>query len=144
MKKFSKELFFAEQPAETDLEQWARQGVQTVVNLRLEEEVERGLSPESEAVICQKLGLKYYHLATALGDLDKGHLRNCRDRLESAPRPMVIHCAGGARAAILTAVLHAWACEVPGEQVVEMVEQSGQSFNHKLRAKVVELAQGEE
>ena len=53
---------------------------------------------------------------------------------------MVIHCAGGARAAVVASVIHAWEKGTSGEEAVGMVEQTGQSLNQKLRERVVELA----
>ena len=140
IKKFNESVSFAEQPAESDLKDWATAGFRTVVNLRPAEEVERGLSPSREEELCRELGLHYFHLPTTLDSLDEVHLKSCREELIGAEKPMVMHCAGGARAAILAAVLHAWDEEASGEQVVGMVERSGQSFNQKLRERVLALA----
>ena len=140
IKKFNESVSFAEQPAEADLKEWAEAGFRTVVNLRPAEEVERGLSPSKEASVCEELGLDYIHLPTKLDDLSEDHLQHCREKLEGAPQPMVIHCAGGARAAIVASVIHAWEKGASGDEVVGMIEQTGQSFNQKLRERVVELA----
>ena len=140
IKKFNKSVSFAEQPAESDLKEWAGAGFKTVVNLRPADEVERGLSPSQEAKVCHELGLDYIHLPTHLEDLSKDHVQHCRKELEGAPEPMVIHCAGGARAAVVASVIHAWKQGASGDEVVSMVEQTAQSFNQKLRERVVELA----
>ena len=140
IKKFNESVSFAEQPAESDLKEWAEAGFRTVVNLRPAAEVERGLSPSKEESLCGELGLDYFHLPTNLDDLSKDHVQQCREKLKGAPEPMVIHCAGGARAAVVASVIHAWEKGTSGEEAVGMVEQTGQSLNQKLRERVVELA----
>jgi uncharacterized protein (TIGR01244 family) len=139
LKPFTDSVSFAGQPSSEDLKQWSESGVRSVVNLRPESEIERGLSPIDEKVVCSSLGMSYFHLPTGLDGIDEAYLKAAQETLDAADRPMVIHCAGGARAAILAAALHAMTEGTSGEAVVAMVEATGQSFNKELRQKVISL-----
>ena len=138
-KKFNESYSFAEQPTRDDLELWADQGFRSVVNLRPAEEVERGLSPSEEASLCKESGLEYLHLPTSLDGLDQAFLQSAKERLKSVKEPVVVHCAGGARAAILVAAVHALCSGASSEEVLARVEETGQSFNAELRARTVGL-----
>jgi uncharacterized protein (TIGR01244 family) len=140
-KPFNEHVSFAGQPTEAELGQWAQAGFRSVVNLRPECEVERGLSPSIEERICKELGLRFFHLPTDLNGLDAAYIKAASDTLDEAEKPMIFHCAGGARAAILAALLHALSEGESGEDVVTRVEDSGQSFNKDLRQKVLALAE---
>lgn len=138
-KRFNDSYFFAGQPERAELAAWVKHGYRSVVNLRPADEVERGFSISEERALCSELGLRYTHLPISLDDLNESHIRSCLDSLDGIERPVVVHCAGGARAAILIAVSHALKHNVSGENVLAMVESTGQSFNSELRAKVLAL-----
>lgn len=139
LKPFSENVSFAGQPTSAELKLWSETGIRSVVNMRPDSEVERGLSPAEEEQACRELGMSYFHLPTGLDGLDQTFVSSARDTLEKAERPMVIHCAGGARAAILAATLHSMAEGVSPEEAIAMAEASGQSFNSDLRQKIVSL-----
>jgi uncharacterized protein (TIGR01244 family) len=68
-KAISQRVSVGEQPGQADLEELKKDGVTTVVNLRLAEE-DSPLSPAEERAVAEKLGLQYHHLPISLDKLD--------------------------------------------------------------------------
>jgi protein tyrosine phosphatase (PTP) superfamily phosphohydrolase (DUF442 family) len=60
-KAISQRVSVGEQPRQSDLEELKKDGVTTVVNLRLAGE-DTSLTPAEERELAEKLGLHYHHL----------------------------------------------------------------------------------
>ena len=96
-KEISQKVSVGDQPRETDLEQLKKDGVATVVNLRLPGE-ETPLTPAEEQALAEKLGLQYHHLPISLDKLDAAQVKELREILDNSPGPIFVHCGMGQRA----------------------------------------------
>jgi uncharacterized protein (TIGR01244 family) len=83
------------------LEKLKKEGVTTVVNLRLEGE-ESPLTPAEERVLAEKLGLEHHHLPISLDKLDTAQVKELREILTNRPGPVFVHCGTGQRACSLS------------------------------------------
>jgi uncharacterized protein (TIGR01244 family) len=86
-----------EQPRQSDLEELKKEGVTTVVNLRVAGE-DISLTPAEERALAEKLGLKYHHLPISLDKLDATQVKELREILENSQGPVFVHCGMGQRA----------------------------------------------
>src|ERR1700730_9073110 len=96
-KKLSQQVSVGEQPRPSDLEELKKDGVTTVVNLRLAEE-DTPLTPEEERALAEKLGLQYHNLPISLDKLDAAQVKELREILGNSPGPIFVHCGMGQRA----------------------------------------------
>jgi uncharacterized protein (TIGR01244 family) len=96
-KAISQKVSVGDQPRETDLEQLKKDGVGTVVNLRVDGE-ETPLTPAEERALAQKLGLHYHHLPISLDKLDAAQVKELREILKNSEGPVFVHCGMGQRA----------------------------------------------
>ncbi len=96
-KKLSQQVSVGEQPRPSDLEELKKDGVTTVVNLRLAEE-DTPLTPEQERALAEKLGLQYHHLPIPLDKLDAAQVKELREILRNSQGPVYVHCGMGQRA----------------------------------------------
>jgi uncharacterized protein (TIGR01244 family) len=100
-KAISSQVRAGGQPSGSDLEKLKREGVTTVVNLRLEGE-ESSLTPAEERALSEKLGLAYHHLPVSLDKLNANQVKELRDILQNSPGPVFVHCGMGQRACSLS------------------------------------------
>jgi uncharacterized protein (TIGR01244 family) len=96
-KAISQRLSVGGQPQESDLEQLKKDGVTTVVNLRVAGE-KSPLTPTEERALAQKLGLQYHHLPISLDKLDATQVKELRKILRENQGPIYVHCGMGQRA----------------------------------------------
>ena len=96
-KKLSQQVSVGEQPRPSDLEELKKDGVTTVVTLRLAEE-DTPLTPEEERALAEKLGLQYHHLPIPLDKLDAAQVKELREILRNSQGPVYVHCGMGQRA----------------------------------------------
>jgi uncharacterized protein (TIGR01244 family) len=78
-----------EQPRQSDLEELKKEGVTTVVNLRVAGE-DISLTPAEERALAEKLGLKYHHLPISLDKLDATQVKELREILENSQGPVFL------------------------------------------------------
>jgi uncharacterized protein (TIGR01244 family) len=86
-----------EHPDAGDLEELARAGFRSVVNLRTGGEADQPLAPAEEGRVVERLGMAYLHYPVAGDDLDAAVVDAFRADLEGLPRPLFAHCASGKR-----------------------------------------------
>jgi uncharacterized protein (TIGR01244 family) len=87
-------VFLASQPGPDDFAQARRGGVKTVINLRHESEIK----DFDEARVVSELGLKYVNLPwDGPEELTDEVFDEARDLLNSAERPILLHCASANR-----------------------------------------------
>jgi protein tyrosine phosphatase (PTP) superfamily phosphohydrolase (DUF442 family) len=72
-----------EQPRQSDLEELKKDGVATVVNLRVTGE-DTSLTPAEERTLAEKLGLQYHHLPISLDKLDAAQVKELREILHGS------------------------------------------------------------
>jgi uncharacterized protein (TIGR01244 family) len=85
------------QPRQSDLEELKKEGVTTVVNLRVAGE-DTPLTPAEERAFAENLGLQYHHLPISLDKLDAGRVKELREILQNSQGPVFVHCGMGQRA----------------------------------------------
>jgi uncharacterized protein (TIGR01244 family) len=116
-KAISSQVSVGEQPRESDLEELKKDGVTTVVNLRVVGE-DTALAPAEERVLAEKLGLQYHHLPISLDKLNAAQVKELREILEHSQRQVFVHCGLGQRACSLSLA-------VSGVDADSIFEQAG-------------------
>jgi sulfide:quinone oxidoreductase len=96
-KTISQRLSVGEQPRKADLEELKKDGVTTVVNLRVVGE-ETPLTPAEERALAEQLGLQYHHLPISLDKLNAAQVKELREILENSKGQVFVHCGLGQRA----------------------------------------------
>tara|TARA_B100000683_G_scaffold274823_1_gene323935 strand:- start:2188 stop:2640 length:453 start_codon:yes stop_codon:yes gene_type:complete len=100
--QFSDDILCAGQPSETDLQQLKREGYRSIINLRPANEPGQIQHPQQKTT---ELGLDYHALPiTGPGDLNEENTRQFDALLQTAARPMVIHCGSSNRVGALMAL----------------------------------------
>lgn len=94
-KKVSDNLSIAGQVTPEELQQLASLGFKSVLNLRASGE-EGFLSDEQQQA--EKLGLEYANIPLQPKQADKELTKQAIEQVENLAKPILIHCAGGARA----------------------------------------------
>jgi uncharacterized protein (TIGR01244 family) len=129
-KAISQKVSIGDQPRETDLEQLKKDGVATVVNLRVAGE-DTPLTPSEEQALAQKLGLEYYHLPISLDKLDTAQVKELREILGNSQGPIFVHCGMGQRACAFSLA----ASGVKTDSIFEQARELGFPVqDEKLRA----------
>ena len=101
-KRIDEEFFIGPQPTEQDLKAAQQQGIKTVIDFRLPAE-----TATSNAALAKNQGLDYVNIpvnkmalsARQIGDLDQA--------IREHTGPFLLHCATGARAALLLSLSRA-------------------------------------
>jgi sulfide:quinone oxidoreductase len=96
-KTISQRVSVGEQPQKADLEELKKDGVTTVVNLRVVGE-ETPLTPAEERALAEQLGLQYHHLPISLDKLNAAQVKELREILENSKGQVFVHCGLGQRA----------------------------------------------
>jgi uncharacterized protein (TIGR01244 family) len=92
------DVLIAAQPQEADLDAWAEAGAKTVVNLRSRQE-NTGLPYDAPAAMAAR-GMAYAEIPMGGADgVSPAVTARLTEVLADATRPVVLHCAGGPRAA---------------------------------------------
>ena len=100
-KTISQRVSVGEQPRKADLEELKKDGVTTVVNLRVVGE-ETPLTPAEECALAEQLGLQYHHLPISLDKLNAAQVKELREILENSKGQVFVHCGLGQRACSLS------------------------------------------
>src|SRR5260370_16818360 len=93
-KVISQQVSVGEQARQSDLEELKKDGVTTVVNLRLAGE-DSPLNPAEERAVAEKLGLQYHHLPISLDKLDIDQVKELRKILRNSQGPVLVDCGMG-------------------------------------------------
>lgn len=101
-KQIAQEILIGAQPQREDITALAAEGVQTVVNLRVENESDDQLSPVDEAQLVREAGMEYLHIPVIGSQIREGQVDEFRNAVEKLPKPIFVHCAKGNRAALFT------------------------------------------
>jgi uncharacterized protein (TIGR01244 family) len=96
--KINEELAIAGQIALNQLRHVAREGYQTVLNLRSPHE--DGFL-ESEQFLAELLGLRYIHIPTQFQAFDLNLVRQILEHIAELPKPILLHCDSGIRSAAI-------------------------------------------
>ena len=95
-KKIDDDVFIGPQPTAQALDEARQQGIKTVLDLRLPAETQA-----SNRELTQSHGLGYVNIPVDKEDLSAGQIGELEDAMKDNDSPFLIHCATGARAALL-------------------------------------------
>jgi uncharacterized protein (TIGR01244 family) len=129
-KALSQQVSVGEQPRQSDLEELKKDGVTTVVNLRVAGE-DTPLTPDEERAFAEKVGLEYHHLPISLDKLDAAQVKELREILQNSQGPVFVHCGLGQRACSFSLA----ASGVDADSIFEKARELGFPVqDEKLRA----------
>jgi uncharacterized protein (TIGR01244 family) len=118
-RKIEDGFYIGPQPAREDLEEARRQGVRTVIDFRLPTE-----TVTSNEDLARSCGLDYVNIPVDKARLSSEQIGRLDQALEQKQGPFLIHCASGARAAMLLALSkarrHQWSAERTFEEARAM------------------------
>ncbi|GAC1413682.1 MAG: hypothetical protein NVSMB6_15670 [Burkholderiaceae bacterium] len=95
-------MLIGPQPTEQDLQEAKRQGIKTVIDFRMPSETR---VPNAE--LAANNGLDYANIPVDKASLTKGQINELDRVMREKQGPYLIHCATGARAAMLLALSNA-------------------------------------
>ena len=95
-KQIGDALFIGPQPTEQDLLEAKRRGVRTVIDLRMP-----GETPSPNAEQAQRIGLGYFNIPVDKAALSEESINELDRVMGRAEGPTLLHCATGARAALI-------------------------------------------
>ncbi|EDP65771.1 hypothetical protein BAL199_03064 [alpha proteobacterium BAL199] len=108
----------------TDIQQAAQNGFGSIVNLRTTAEKQE-LAPDAEGRIAKNQGLAYLHHPVSGDDLSEDAVERFRQKINSLPGPILVHCATGRRSGALVMMHLAIEQGLSGEQAVEKAAYLG-------------------
>jgi uncharacterized protein (TIGR01244 family) len=118
-KQIEDDVFIGAQPTEQDLRNLKQQGVKTVIDFRLPSETPA--PNENLAKIC---GLDYANIPVNKASLSTGQIDELEHVMQQKQGPFLMHCASGARAAMLLSLSKAkqnhWTAERTFEEARTM------------------------
>lgn len=92
-------MLLGPQPTEQDLQQARQQGIRTVIDFRMP-----GETPAPNARLAQASGLDYVNIPVNKQALSPEQIDELDRAMQERAGPFLIHCASGARAAMLLAL----------------------------------------
>jgi len=95
-------IFIGSQPAQQDLKEAKELGIQTVIDMRMP-----GESHSSNEEMTKLNGLGYVNVPVNKTALSEGQINDLDHAMERHPGPYLLHCATGARAALLLSLSRA-------------------------------------
>lgn len=112
-------MLIGPQPTEQDLQQAKQQGIKTVIDFRMPSE-----TPVPNADLAAKSGLDYANILVNKASLNTDQIDELDRVMQEKQGPYLLHCATGARAAMLLALSkakkHHWDAERTFEEAGAM------------------------
>jgi uncharacterized protein (TIGR01244 family) len=109
-KRIDDEFFIGTQPSEQDLQAAQQQGIKTVIDFRLPSE-----TATSNAALTTSQGLAYVNIPVNKEALSVDQMGDLDRAIKDHASPILLHCATGARAALLLSLRkgkqHGWTPE---------------------------------
>lgn len=121
-KKISDAVSASGQPTPEDLQQVAQAGFQSVLNLRSPDEV---TALQNEQQHAENAGLIYAQVSLQPNIPDASLVQQAIARLEGLPKPVLIHCAAGARASAIALIATAQEQSWTLTQLTQKAEELG-------------------
>ncbi len=120
--KLTDNFAIAGQVAPEDLQQAKNAGYQAVLNLRVPGE--QGFPPDAEQQ-AQAAGLQYANIPVSPAQLSDELADRVLDRIDSLPKPLLIHCGSAMRAGIMSLAHMATRQGMGAEQAFAQGKQAG-------------------
>lgn len=118
-KKIKDGMYIGAQPTEQDLKDCKQHGIRTVIDFRL-----LGETTTSNAERVQACGMNYANIPVDKARLSTGQVNELVKVMNEHPGPFLMHCATGARAAMLLSLAeakrHGWNAERTFEEARNM------------------------
>lgn len=92
-------MLLGPQPTEEDMQQARQSGIRTVIDFRMP-----GETPGSNAELAARSGLDYANIPVNRQSLSEDQIYELDRAIQEKAGPFLIHCASGARAAMLLAL----------------------------------------
>ncbi|WP_392482334.1 beta-lactamase hydrolase domain-containing protein [Nostoc sp. C110] len=121
-KKVSEDLSAAGQPTPKDLKQAAQEGFKSVLNLRSPDEP-GFLSDEQQQA--QVAGLQYANIPLKPSEANQELTDAAIQEIENLPKPILIHCAAGARAGGIALISNAISEGLTYEEISQKAQELG-------------------
>ncbi|QHG15495.1 sulfur transferase domain-containing protein [Nostoc sp. ATCC 53789] len=121
-KKVSEDLSAAGQPTPEDLKQAAQEGFKSVLNLRSPDEP-GFLSDEQQQA--QAAGLQYANIPLKPSEVNQELTDAAIQEIENLPKPILIHCAAGARAGGIALISNAISEGLTYEEISQKAQELG-------------------
>ncbi|MBD2510017.1 phosphatase [Nostoc muscorum FACHB-395] len=121
-KKVSEDLSAAGQPTPEDLKQAAQEGFKSVLNLRSPDEP-GFLSDEQQQA--QAAGLQYANIPLKPSEANQELTDAAIQEIENLPKPILIHCAAGARAGGIALISNAISEGLTYEEISQKAQELG-------------------
>ncbi|RCJ32938.1 phosphatase [Nostoc minutum NIES-26] len=121
-KKVSDDLSTAGQPTPEQLQQVATEGFKSVINLRLPDE-QGFLSDEQQQA--EAAGLQYAHIPLKSTEPNQELTKAALQKIADLPKPILIHCAAGARASGIALIANAIHEGLTYEQITQKAAELG-------------------
>lgn len=121
-KKISNDLSAAGQLTPEELQQAAAEGFQSVINLRSPDEPGFLSDEEQQA---QKAGLEYANIPLKSTEPNQELTKAALQEIADLPKPILIHCAAGARASGIALIAHAIQAGLTYEQIQQKAADLG-------------------
>lgn len=119
-KKIDEQIFLGSQPAQQDLEEAKALGIRTVIDLRMP-----GESHTSNQEMTSNNDLAYVNIPVNKSALAARQIDELERAMASTPGPHLVHCATGARAALLIKLSQARLERWTAEQTFEEARRIG-------------------
>jgi uncharacterized protein (TIGR01244 family) len=101
IKKVNNDFSVAGQVTQAELKQAAKEGFQSVLNLRSPDESTYQTDEQAQA---EAAGLKYANVPLSPSVVDPDCVNAALDRLDDLPTPVLVHCGAGLRATAITLI----------------------------------------
>ncbi|MDQ9172373.1 sulfur transferase domain-containing protein [Oxalobacteraceae bacterium R-40] len=95
-KRLEDSMLLGPQPTEQDLQQAKEHGIKTVIDFRMP-----GETPDSNAEMAARHGFDYANIPVSKASLSADQIDELERIMDEKEGPFLIHCATGARAAML-------------------------------------------
>ncbi|MEH1939157.1 MAG: sulfur transferase domain-containing protein [Nostoc sp.] len=121
-KKVSDDLSAAGQPTSEELKQAAQEGFKSVLNLRSPDEA-GFLSDEQQQA--EAAGLQYANVPLKPSEPNQELTKLAIQEIENLPKPILIHCAAGARAGGIALIANAISEGLTYEEISQKAQELG-------------------
>lgn len=119
-KQIDTAIFIGSQPAQQDLKEAKALGIQTVIDLRMP-----GETDTSNEEMTSAIGLAYVNIPVDKTALAGHQIDELEHAMAGTPGPHLLHCATGARAALLLMLSHARQKKWTAEQTFKQAQSVG-------------------
>jgi uncharacterized protein (TIGR01244 family) len=113
------------QPTVEEIKQLARDGFQSVINLRVQDEEKNEIPPHIEGTLVRDEDMEYVHIPISMKQILHEQIATFRQAITNLHHPIYVHCASGQRAAALAVMDEAIRRDWSGEQALEQAREMG-------------------